>query len=301
MYKLIAVGDITVDIYFKGTQLDEENGRFSLAIGGKYYTDDFYQGLGGSAANVSIHASQLGLDSAVVAKVGENAFKNMIVQNLMKKTVSTEFLYFDSHHISISSILLTQKGEKTVIKYSDPKDHIYVNDTALDRIKMSEIIFMGNLPDVTVTERKEFLKKVRTENNILAINYGSTDTSQGIKYLYQLTKHVDILFVNKYEFSELIGMKAETLDLTKNLHSKVDIEDLTIVVTDGAQGSYVYTKDTVYHQPAEKVQNLVDTTGAGDSYTAAFLVEYAKNKDIQNSMEFASKYVARVIQKLGAN
>ena len=142
MYQLVAVGDITVDMFFQGKSLTRDKERFKLAIGGKYYTDAFHHGLGGSAANVSIHAAQLGLDSAAVAKVGENAFKNMIIQHLARKTVSTEFLTFDREHISISNVLLTEGGERTIVKYSDPKDHIYLGDHAADRIMRSGIVFM---------------------------------------------------------------------------------------------------------------------------------------------------------------
>ena len=57
MYQLVSVGDITMDMYFQGETLTQEDGRFSLAIGGKYYAEMFHSGLGGSAANVSIHLS----------------------------------------------------------------------------------------------------------------------------------------------------------------------------------------------------------------------------------------------------
>ncbi|KXK11881.1 MAG: aminoimidazole riboside kinase [Microgenomates bacterium OLB23] len=121
MYQLIAIGDITIDQYFRGDSFTIDNDRFSLALGGKYYSDFFHLSLGGSGANIAIHGAQLGLDSAVVAKVGETTFKNVIVQNLIKKTVSTEFLYFDRDYMSISTILLAPSGERTIIKHSDPK------------------------------------------------------------------------------------------------------------------------------------------------------------------------------------
>ena len=163
MYQLVAIGDVTVDMFFQGKGLTQDKERFQLAIGGKYYVDAFHHGLGGSAANVSIHAAQLGLDCALVAPVGENAFKNLIVQTLARKTVSTEFLHFEREHISVSSILLAPTGERTIIKYSDPKQHIHLVDHALDRIKRSSIIFMGNLHDVPLAERTQFMTSVRSE------------------------------------------------------------------------------------------------------------------------------------------
>lgn len=301
MYQLVTIGDITIDTYFQGETLTQEKDRFSFVIGGKYYVDYFYSGLGGSAANVAIHGAHLGLDSAAAALVGENAFKNMIVQGLAKKTVSTEFLHFESKHISISSILLTPTGERTIIKYSDPKEHVYLSEHAIERIQKSGIVFMGNLPDVPVQERADLLKKVRSDSNITAINFGSKDCENGADKLKKLIDSVDVLILNRYEFAALIKKKADSLDLSKNHYKALGCQPGVIVVTDGAKGSHAYTEDESFSQNAVEVKKVVDATGAGDSFTAAFLKVYSEQKNIQQALEFASEYVAKVIVKIGAN
>lgn len=301
MYQLVAVGDITIDLFYKGETLTQQKDRFHLAIGGKYYTDEFHHSLGGSAANISIHAAELGMDAAAVAKVGENAFKNLIVQGLIKRTVSTEFLHFDRQHTSISTILLTPSGERTVIKYSDPKEHIYVNDHAIDRIKRSGIIFMGNLPDVSITERETFLKDVRSSENLLAINFGSRDCAQGLTKLKSLISSVDVLFLNKFEYCELTKTTPSKINLQKNLLKEMKTKNKVLVVTDGSQGSHAYTDEAEYHQDAAKVNGVIDCTGAGDAFTAAFLIKYSDNSDIQQSLEFASEYAGKILKKVGAS
>ena len=92
----------------------------------------------------------------MAATIGETTFKNVIVQTLIKKSVFHRVLHFDRDHTSISTILLSPQGEKTVIKYSDPHEHIELSAHALDRIKAAKIIFMGNLADVSVAEREKF-------------------------------------------------------------------------------------------------------------------------------------------------
>lgn len=301
MYQLVAVGDITIDLFYKGETLTQQKDRFHLAIGGKYYTDEFHHSLGGSAANVSIHAAELGMDAAAVAKVGENAFKNLIVQGLIKRTVSTEFLHFDRHHTSISTILLTDSGERTIIKYSDPKEHIYVNDHALDRIKRSGIVFMGNLPDVSITERKQFFKDVRSSENLLACNFGSRDCSQGLAKLKTLISSVDVLFLNKFEYCELTKTIPAKVNFKTNLLQKMQTSNKLLVITDGSGGSHAYTADAEYHQEAAKVSSVIDCTGAGDAFTASFLIKYSDNEDIQQSLEFASEYASKILKKVGAS
>lgn len=301
MYQLVAIGDITVDIFFQGKTLTQEKDRFNLAIGGKYYSDSFHHGLGGSAANVSIHAAQLGLDSAVVAKVGENAFKNMIVQHLARKTVSTEFLSFDRDHISISSVLLTPSGERTIVKYSDPKDHIYLGDHAVDRIMRSNIVFMGNLPDVSIIERAKVLKAVRSSENLIAINFGSRDCKKGVAKLKRLIIASDILFLNRFELAHLLGKKPEKLNLKKDMRKLLKVDVPLLVVTDSSCGSYAYAADNMYHEPAVKVKKVIDCTGAGDAFTTGFLAKYSDTKDVQASLTYASEFAAKILLRIGAN
>ncbi len=301
MYQMISIGDITIDLYFQGDSITQDDGRFQLAVGGKYYSDFFHLSLGGSGANIAIHASNLGLDSAVVAKVGETTFKNVIVQHLIKRSVSTEFLYFDRDHISISSILLTKSGERTIIKHSDPKKHIEIPESAYEPIRKTPLIFIGNAPDISVDERHQLIKKLKTETNTIALNFGSKDCQKGLKSLQQLINDVDILVLNRYEYADLIDKKADKLDLTKNQLKELGSDKLLLLITDSKDGSYAYLGNEVFHQEAVKVSKIADATGAGDAFTSAFLYKYSQLKDIQESLVFASDYASQILTKVGAN
>src|SRR3990167_852380 len=120
MYDLITIGDITMDLYFKGNDLIAKNDNFILTCGAKYSADTFYDGLGGGAANVGVNASNLGLNTAVVAKIGENSFKQIMLQKLIKKRVSTEFIIYEKTYYNLSTILVHKTGERTVIHYVTP-------------------------------------------------------------------------------------------------------------------------------------------------------------------------------------
>lgn len=301
MYQLIAIGDITIDQYFQGESFTLDKDRFSLALGGKYYSDFFHLSLGGSGANIAIHGAQLGLDTAVVAKVGETTFKNIIVQNLIKKTVSTEFLYFDRDHMSISTILLAPNGERTIIKHSDPKKTIEINETAIEHVKQCPIIFIGNMSDVSVADRHTLIRKVKTKDNCVAINFGSKDANKGLKSLSQLIKDVDILFMNRFELGDLLGKDGAKLDLSKNMTEELGISDTLLVVTDSKNGSNAYTSSEIYHQDAVQVPKIIDATGAGDAFTAAFLHKYVQLKKIPESLAFAAEYASQILVKVGAN
>ena len=120
MYDLICVGNISIDLYYKGKTLTNNSERFQLAIGGKYYADYFHEDIGGGGVNVAAGVAKLGLRTTVFGKVGNNPFKDVIFKKLADKKVSTEFCQIEDNYYKISSILLNERGERTIIHYETP-------------------------------------------------------------------------------------------------------------------------------------------------------------------------------------
>jgi len=72
------------------------------------------------------------------------------------------------------------------------------------------------------------------------------------------------------------------------------------VVTLGADGSRAFTGDKCFDCPAIAVDKVVDTTGAGDAYAAAFLARYCQGDEIIESMQYGGEVAADVVTKLGS-
>ena len=94
MFDLISIGNISIDLYFKGSSLTFEKDRFQLAIGGKYFVDQFHTGIGGGGVNVAIGVAKEGIKSAVMGTIGNNPFKKMILQLLEAKQVSSKLCFW---------------------------------------------------------------------------------------------------------------------------------------------------------------------------------------------------------------
>ena len=70
----------------------------------------------------------------------------------------------------------------------------------------------------------------------------------------------------------------------------------------GRGGSYCYDGNQVYYMRAMPISKVLDTTGAGDAYTAGFISGYFKYKgDIVKAMETGAHYAVKIIEKVGAN
>src|SRR3989337_1672921 len=122
MYDLISIGNISLDLFFQGESLTFEDNRFQLAVGGKYFVNTLYKSVGGGGANVAIGGAKNGLKTAVLGKIGNNNFKPMILEELKNKEVSTSLCQFEEDYLNLSAILLTDKGERSIIHYSPPHE-----------------------------------------------------------------------------------------------------------------------------------------------------------------------------------
>src|SRR3989344_5345819 len=104
MLDILSIGTVTIDLYYKGESLTHNNERFELAIGGKYFVDHFYEGLGGGGANVAIGIVKNGLSCGLLAKIGNNMFKKLITEKL--EAVKVEYQHFckyEDNYTNISS------------------------------------------------------------------------------------------------------------------------------------------------------------------------------------------------------
>ena len=92
MYDFICIGNISIDLYFKGESLTYKDNRFQLAIGGKYFADEFYEDIGGGGCNVAAGLTKHGYKVAVFAKIGNNPFRELILKKLKDKNIQNFFI-----------------------------------------------------------------------------------------------------------------------------------------------------------------------------------------------------------------
>lgn len=303
MYDLISIGSISIDLYFKGDSLTFKDNRFQLAIGGKYVADHFYTGIGGGGANVAIGGAKLGLKTTVLGKIGNNVFKKIILSKLEENKVSYSLCDFEENYYNVSSILLSPTGERSIIHYVTPHQHLFDDSKKLKEIAKTKIAYLGNLPDISLSERTDFLHFLKKKNVITVLNLGVSDCRKTIKELKNLLDATDIVMINGHEFAELAKAPYNDIHFKEHVVKWYTpfLTDQIVVITEGKKGSYAYFEDTIIHQPAEQISKIIDSTGAGDGFTAGFISEYSRSKNIMKSMEKGSNFAAAILQKMGAN
>jgi len=303
MYDLVSIGTISVDLYFKGKNFTFKNNRFALAVGGKYIANQFDIKIGGGGANVAIGVAHHGFRTAVIGKIGNNPFKKIILNHLKTHKVSTNLIDQENNYYNLSAILLTQKGERTIIHYSTPHQDLFSANNQLFGLTKTKIIYLGNLPEVSLTQRIKFLKFIGKHKIIRILNLGVIDCRRPKNQLKEIFKETDILIVNGYEFSEIVKAPHKDIQFNDDVISWYipSLFEKIVVITEGEKGSFAYFKGKVFYQRALKPAKIIDTTGAGDAYTAGFICGFLKYHNIEIAMKKGAIYSSYILAKIGAN
>jgi len=104
---------------------------------------------------------------------------------------------------------------------------------------------------------------------------------------------VDILIGNESEFNELSNNNNETL---KKITDSVDIAAITL----GENGAKIIHDNEIITIKANKVDKVVDSTGAGDMFAAGFLYKILNNNSLRDSGEFGCNVASRIVTQYGA-
>lgn len=302
MLDLISIGNINADLFFDAGTLTTHEHRYSLAIGGKYPVKKFEMHVGGGGANVAIGCRKLGLRTAVVGVVGNHIFRKGILQRLHQAKVSTKLLMFNQTDIRVSTILLAPNGERTIIHHETPHKHLAEEKHTIKSIVKTRGIYFGNLPDISMRDRRTLMKQCRDKGVFIIVNVGKQDCCKPKTYVNELLEYADVLILNTHEFAEIVKQPVEKLDFRTYVVKHLPImREKVVIITAAEKGSYGYERGNVYFQKAIRPKKIKDTTGAGDAYTAGFTAYFLKHEDMQKAMKHGALYASRVLGHIGAN
>lgn len=286
---ITVVGSIHIDFYIRLPKLPTP-GETVLGHG-------FTMLPGGKGANQAVACSRLGAYTYMVGRVGKDIFGEKLIKNFKKNKVNTKYIKIDkSTHTGIAFILLDEKTGENMITAAPGADYNVSKadvDDAISAIDKSKVVLLQlEIPVDTVV----YAAKKAWERGAKVI----LNPAPATKLPDEIYKYVYVLTPNRVEASILTGIDIRTLDDVVNagkllINKGVDY----VIITLGAEGSMVISREFTKHVPAYKVK-VVDTTGAGDAFNAALAVSLAEGKDVLEACRIANAAAALQITKLGA-
>lgn len=258
--------------------------------------------LGGAPANFAYHAKRLGEEGLAVSAIGHDALGEEIVDTLEAHALPYHLDRVD-HPTGTVQVTLDAKGvPQYEIKKGVAWDNIpYSKELAAIAAECRAVCF-GSLAQRSMVSRKTiawFLDAVPAaclkvfDINLRQKYYGKT-------VLQESLCRCDILKINDEEIrivADMFGLGPDDVAACRTLIKRYGLR--LVILTKGAAGSEVITDTEVIPQAAGKCE-VVDTVGAGDAFTAAFVVAYLRGETLADAQRLASETAAYVCSCKGA-
>jgi sugar/nucleoside kinase (ribokinase family) len=297
---VIAVGDTTQDVFLKmsdaSLQCDLNHNHCKLCFD---YADKISVEAKtdvpavGNAANHAVGVARLGLSASLYTIVGEDVQGHLAAEVLQENGVDRRYLVFDKKHGTNFSAVINFQSERTIFVYHEPRYYQLPAFELPDWIYLTSASGQG----VEVLHGQVLAYLQGNESVRLAFNPGTHQIHLGREKLLPLLKRTDVLFLNREESAEVLGVKtSDTQALIRGFH---DLGVKTMVLTDGPDGSYASNGSEVKFLKIF-AGPVIERTGSGDAYGAGFLVALAKGKTLAEAMLWGNANSTSVVRFVGA-
>ena len=255
---------------------------------------------GGSVCN-TVHELNFGShEASFYGKVSDDEYGNAFIQDLEKANILFKGVSRKSDlPTGCCNILVSPDGERTMATHIGIGSQLQPDEVSenildnIDHMYMESYLWDHELTKKTLKKFGDIAKSKNIEISLSLSDPFCVDRHRDELNNF-IKENVDLVFCNFDEakmFSQSETM-ADVSSFFKDYGKK-------IVMTSGAEGAYFFYNDDVSHQASKKIENVIDTTGAGDNFAAGFLDFYLSGKSVDEALINGNTRAVEVIQQLG--
>ncbi len=290
---IISIGEIVID--FIGHEMNRSINR----------TKDYHRYLGGSPTNVAVNASRLGLNALLVATCGQDGLGDYLVRKLKSNKVILDSI--QKSQIHPTSVIFVSKSTETpdFIAYRQADCQIEVQqlpDTVLANAKIFHTTCFAlsqNPARTTILNRATKAKELGLKLSI-DINFSEKiwpNREEAIAVLKEYLSNDPLVKLSEDDCYRLFSEQKSEDFIFDYFHG---LGVTTICLTKGKNGVVVSDKTKgIIRQNALEIDEIKDTTGAGDAFWTGFLYAQLQNYTLDESIAIAQKLAAIKLQNIG--
>lgn len=245
--------------------------------------------VGGKGLNQSIALARAGCKVAHVGAIGHNG--EILLQALKKDGVNTDFVSMLDGPSGHAIIQVSPQGENSIVIFPGTNQQIKLEDIkqAFAAFPDAKAVLLQNETNATA----DIIRLAKQAGKHVVYNPAPMLPTVGELPL----DLVDVLILNQIEAQRLSGENSVAKQC-KAMHDRWP--HLIIVLTQGSYGITVGINGNSQHYAAVPVQQVVDTTAAGDTFIGYFMAEYLHTENIANAVSLAAKAASFCITQAGA-
>lgn len=310
-YDVVGIGNAIVDVIARADEsflAQEALTKGSMALIDADQAETLYARMGaalecsgGSAANTIAGVAALGGKAAFIGRTRNDQLGSVFAHDI--RALGVEFR--TAHAVSGPPtarclVLVTPDAQRTMCTYLGACIDLGPEDIDPALIKSAKVLYLEGYLWDPARAKEAFLAAMRlARENGTKVALSLSDSFCVDRYrdefLDLVKNHVDILFANEAEICALY-QTARFEEAAERVRADCEIAALTR----SANGSVIVSGDQTHAIPAHPVDEVIDTTGAGDLYSAGFLFGYTRGRSLKDCGRLGGLAAAEIISHIGA-
>ncbi len=260
--------------------------------------------LGGAPANFAYHAQALGARSCVVSCVGADALGDEILRLLDNAVLDRTYLAVDKNHpTGTVSVTLDSNGVPSYIIHKDVAWDFIPWSNELEEVAANgDAVCFGSLCQRSAISRETVQKflSCMPENSLRVFDINLRQSYYSLDVIRESLTRSNVMKLNDEELPILGKMLELSVNIDEALAELAERYSLKLIaLTRGSHGSILYTPNQTSEHPGY-LAKIVDTVGAGDSFTAAIVMGMLNGTDLDKINDTANRLAAFVCSQKGA-
>ncbi len=285
--KVTIIGSYAAAVFFKSHRLP--------LVGETVLADEFIESKGGKGSNQALAISRFGCKTKFIARIGNDRYGNDALSMYEQFGINTDMIKIDNRiQTGIGVILIDKNGRNSISNFLGANLNLCKEDIDLAEEYIKDSYIVG----------------FQLENKLEIVEYAIQKVhSMGIKTLLDpapaaklsenLYPNIDYIKPNEVEATFLTNIEVnDRVSAEIAGHWFIERGVGTAIITLGEKGAVLVTNSKSQHFPAPNVEAL-DTTGAGDIFSAGLIASISQGKTIEDSIIFANHAASLSTTRLG--
>jgi ribokinase len=285
VHDILVIGSLNADLVVRTPHFPQPGETIS--------GDDMKIFPGGKGANQAVAAARLGGSVSMLGRVGKDNFGDFLLENLKSNKVDSQFVQRDDASTGTAMIVVDSNGQNSIVLSAGANGKVCDADVRnVSFLDFNLLLLQLEIPIETVLSATRQAK--RSGLRVLL------NPAPGRSLPEEIIALPDFLVPNETELSLLTNQPVNDVSSAEGAaHSLLSRGAQTIIVTLGANGALLVTKENTNHVPPFKV-NVVDTTAAGDAFIGGFAYALLQGKSLEESVRYGCASGALATTKFGA-
>jgi sugar/nucleoside kinase (ribokinase family) len=290
--RVLCIGDVMLDVITK----------ISVLPGKINYGSDTPSTIsthgGGAAGNVASWLTRTDATATILGHVGDDAAGAALTSEFDALGVLHNNLMVENGSSGVVVVLVDPTGERTMFPDNGANSGLHIGDLpSLDAFDVVYLSGYSPLDPLSLPGVLEMISKIKEAGLPIYFDPASVGAMMSVPLTEVISwiRLMDVILLNEEESIYLTG---ET-DSSKAIEILLQ-ECETVVIKRGSQGAIGKSRGSILVSTSAISTDVVDTTGAGDSFAAGFIAEYALTKNMQHGLESGAAVAARCVAIVGA-